>query len=334
MIIDMHAHLYPERYMEEVARNGGRFGVGVERDADGRRFLRFEGIRFWWYAEPFYDVERRLAAMDKAEIRLQVLSIGPPMVSWADPQLGAHLSRVLNEEIAGVVERNPDRFVGLAAAPLQDTALAIREVEYAVSNLGHRGVGIGSNIHGKPLDHSDLDPFWAAVQDLDLPIFIHPINPPGQPAIHDYRLDLIVGFPFETTLAAARLIYGGVLERFPRLKLILAHLGGALPYLKERLEIGYLAKDAFPDNPLAISKPPSQYLEQCYFDAVSHNDPALMCALGVGGADRLVLGSDAPFAVGDMGRSVAAIRGYQFAGDGDKAKILSGNAARLLKLGD
>ena len=332
MIVDMHAHLYPERYMEELARSGGRYGVGIERAADGRRFLRFEGIRYWWYVEPFYDVERRLAAMDQAEVDLQVLSMGPPMVFWADPALGARLSRLLNEEIARVVEQHPDRFVAFAAVPLQDTALALAELEHAVGRLGHRGVGIGSNVHGKPLDHPDLAPFWAAVQDLDLPVFIHPINPCGQPTIHDYRLDLIVGFPFDTTLAAARLIYGGVLERFPRLTLMFAHLGGALPFLRERLEIGYQTRDAFPDNPMALTQPPSAYLQRCYFDAVSFDAPALLCACACVGAEHIVLGSDAPFAVGSMERSVAAIRGYGFASEADKRLMLGGNAARLLKL--
>lgn len=333
MIVDMHAHLYPERYMEELARSGGRYGVGVERAADGRRFLRFEGIRFWWYVPPFYDVAQRLAAMDAAEVDVQVLSLGPPMVFWADPALGARLSRLLNEEIARVVEQHPERFVAFAAVPLQDTALALAELEHAVGRLGHRGVGIGSNVHGKPLDHPDLAPFWAAVEDLDLPVFIHPINPCGQPAIHDYRLDLIVGFPFDTTLAAARLIYGGVLERFPRLKLIFAHLGGALPFLRERLEIGYRTREAFPDNPLALTQPPSTYLQRCYFDAVSFDAPALLCACACVGAERIVLGSDAPFAVGSMERSVAAIRGYGFASEAEKLLMLGGNAARLLKLG-
>jgi aminocarboxymuconate-semialdehyde decarboxylase len=306
--------------------------VGIERAPDGRRFLRFEGIRFWWYVEPFYDVGRRLAAMDQAEVDLQVLSMGPPMVFWADPALGARLSRLLNEEIARVVEQHPERFVAFAAVPLQDTALALAELEHAVGRLGHRGVGIGSNVHGKPLDHPDLVPFWAAVQDLDLPVIIHPINPCGQPAIHDYRLDLIVGFPFDTTLAAARLIYGGVLERFPDLKLIFAHLGGALPFLRERLEIGYQTRDAFPDNPMALTRPPSTYLQRCYFDAVSFDAPALMCAYACVGAERIVLGSDAPFAVGSMERSVAAIRGYGFASEAAKLLMLGGNAARLLKL--
>jgi aminocarboxymuconate-semialdehyde decarboxylase len=332
MIIDMHAHLYPRRFMEELARSGGRYGVGLERARDGRQVLRFEGIRFWWYVEAFYDVDQRLAAMDRAEVNLQVLSMGPPMVYWADPELGAHLSRILNEEIACVVERYPERFVAFAAVPLQDTARALEELQHAVRELGHRGVGIGSNLNGKALDHPDLDPFWSAAQDLELPVFVHPINPPGQPAVHDYRLDLIVGFPFDTTLAAARLIYGGVLERFPKLKLIFAHLGGGLPYLKERLEIGYHTRGAFPDNALAIPKAPSEYLRLCYFDAVSFDHPALMCALACAGPERLVLGSDAPFAVGDIGRSVALIRDYQFASDGDKVKMLGENAAQLLKL--
>jgi aminocarboxymuconate-semialdehyde decarboxylase len=141
MIVDMHAHLYPERYMEELARSGGRYGVGIERGADGRRFLRFEGIRYRWYVEPFYDVGQRLALLDAAGVDRQVLSMGPPMVFWADPALGARLSRLLNEEISRVVEQFPERFVAFAAVPLQDTALALAEREHAVGGWGTGGWG-------------------------------------------------------------------------------------------------------------------------------------------------------------------------------------------------
>ena len=207
----------------------------------------------------------------------------------------------------------------------------MQELERARGALGMAGVQIGTNIQGKPLDHADLWPVYERIEAEDLPIFVHPINPMGQPAIHDYRLDLTVGFPFETTLAAARIVFGGVMERFPKLKLCFAHLGGALPFLQERLDIGWRTRQVF-GSATGIPKAPSEYFKLFYLDAVSYSDPALLCTLALYGADRLVLGSDAPFAVGDLQRSVDYIRNFSLALDSDKEKILSGNAAQLLKL--
>ena len=331
MIVDFHAHLYPRVFMEELARVGGPHGVGLERDARGLEGLRFEGLFFWVYEPSFWDVEARIAELDQAGVDLQVLSMGPPMVYWAAPEVGLRLCEILNDEVAAVVARHPTRFLGLAALPLQDTRLALRELERARS-LGFAGVQMGSNVHGKPLDHPDLWPLYERIQAEDLPIFVHPINPPGQPAIHEYRLDLTVGFPFETTLAAARLVFSGVMERFPRLTVCLAHLGGALPYLQERLDIGWRTRQAIPGNQTRLTRPPSAYFQRFYLDVVSYSDPALVCALALYGADRLVLGSDAPFAVGDLRRSVEYVRSFSLASEHDKAKILSGNATRLLRL--
>ena len=331
MIVDFHAHLYPRVFMEELARVGGPHGVGLERDARGLEGLRFEGLFFWVYEPSFWDVEARIADLDQAGVDLQVLSMGPPMVYWAEPEVGLRLCEILNDEVASVTARHPKRFVGLAALPLQDTRLALRELERARS-LGFVGVQMGTNVHGKPLDHPDLWPLYERIQAEDLPIFVHPINPPGQPAIHEYRLDITVGFPFETTLAAARLVFSGVMERFPGLDVCLAHLGGALPYLQERLDIGWQTRQAFAGQ-ASLSRPPSDYFRRFYLDCLSYSDPALLCALALYGADHIVLGSDAPFPVGDVQRSVDYIRNFPFASAGDKEKMLSGTAASLLKLG-
>jgi aminocarboxymuconate-semialdehyde decarboxylase len=250
------------------------------------------------------------------------------MVYWAPPDLGLALTRLHNDEIAKIVRAHPDRFVGFAAVPLQAPALAIAELERA-ADLGLRGIGIGSNVHGRPLDHEDFWPFYARAEALDLPIFIHPINPLGQPGIHDYRLDLIVGFPMDTTIAAVRLIYGGVLERFPRLRLCLAHLGGALPFLRERVVIGYQVGAIFGAG-IKITKSPEAYLERFWLDSVSYYDPAMLCGTAAVGVDRIVMGSDAPFAVGDLARSVESIRALTFLPLADRERILGENAVAFL----
>jgi len=327
MVIDVHAHLYPRPFMEAIAAHGPAHGVRLTADAPP--FLCFEGITYWRYTDAFHDVDARLALMDRAGVDRQYLSLGPPMVYWAPPELGLALSRVHNDELAKVARGHPDRFVGFAAVPLQDPPRALAELERAV-DLGLRGVGIGSNVHGRPLDHPDLWPFYERVEALDLPIFIHPINPPGQPHIHDYRLDLVVGFPMDTTIAAVRLIYSGVLERFPRLRICLAHLGGALPFLRERVVIGYQVGAVFGAG-ITITKSPEAYLERFWLDSVSYYDPAMLCGIAAVGADRIVLGSDAPFAVGDLARSVASIRALTVLPARDRERILGENAEMFLE---
>lgn len=330
MIVDFHAHLYPRAFMEELARVGAAFGIGLERTNGGPERLRFEGITFWAYEPSFWDVEARLASLDAAGVDLQVLSMGPPMVYWAPAADGRRLCQMLNDAVADVVRQHPTRFAGLIALPFQDTRLALGELERA-RDLGLVGVQVGSNIHGKPLDHPDLWPIYERLAAEDLPLFIHPINPLGQPAIHDYRLDLSLGFPFETTVAAARLVFGGVMERFGGLRVCLAHLGGALPYLQERLDLGWRTRRTFPGNRTELTRPPSEYFRRFYLDSISYSDAALACALALYGADHLVLGSDAPFALGDLQLSVDHIRNFPNASAADKEMILSGTALRLLR---
>ena len=328
MVIDVHAHLYPRAFMEEVAARGPRYGVSLTGETPP--CLLFEGIRFWRYAQVFHDAELRLTQMDAAGVDCQVLSLGPPMVYWADPDLGLALCRIFNDEIAKLVRRHPDRFIGFAVLPLQDTARALAELDRAVNDLGLAGVGIGSNVHGVQLDDARLAPFWERAAALEAPIFVHPINPAAHGNIHDYRMDLSVGFPFETTVAAARLIYAGILDRYPYLRVCLAHLGGALPVLRERLNIGFrVGRDHFGAS-FGIAESPEVYLEKLYFDILSYDAPALLAGLACVGPERLVLGSDAPFAVGDLGRSVASVRDFAFLPRRDRARILGDNALRFL----
>jgi aminocarboxymuconate-semialdehyde decarboxylase len=328
VIVDVHAHLYPRAFMEALAAEGPRHGVSLTADAPP--VLCFEGIHFWRYTEAFWSPELRLRQMDAARVDRQVLSLGPPMAYWADPDLGLRLCRIYNDETAAVARRHPDRFVGFAAVPLQRPAAAVAELERAVGALGLAGVGIGSNVHGTQLDHPDLAPFWARVEALGVPLFVHPINPAGHGNLHDYRLDLAVGFPFDTTIAAARLIYGGVLERHPRLRICLAHLGGALPALRERLVIGWqVGREAFGAS-FKITRSPEHDLELLWFDTLSYYAPALLAGIACVGADRLLIGSDAPFAVGDLARSVTEIEDFAFLTTRDRARILGENALRYL----
>jgi len=329
MVVDVHAHLYPRAFMEALGAGGAPHGVTLSTDRPP--VLGFEGIQFWRYTDAFHDPELRLTQMDRAGVDRQVLSLGPPMVYWAPSDLGLRLCRLFNDEIAGVVGKHPDRFVAFAALPLQDVPRALAELD-RVADLGLSGVAIGTNIQGRQLDHPALEPFWERVNARGLPVFIHPINPAGHADIHDYRLDLIVGFPFETTVAAVRLVYSGVLERWPRLRICLAHLGGALPFLRERIAIGFRVGREHFGASLGIATSPEAYIEGFWLDTVSYYEPALLAGVACVGAERLVMGSDAPFAVGDLGRSVASIRGLTFLSERDRARILGENAERFLGL--
>lgn len=330
MVVDVHAHLYPRPFMEAVAAHGPSHGVSLSADAPP--FLCFEGIRFWRYTDAFHDVDARLRQLDAAGVERQVLSLGPPMVYWAPPKLALELCRTFNDEIAAIVRRHPDRFTGLAALPLQDTALALGELDRAVNDLGFAGAGIGSNVHGMQLDDDRVRPFFETADARALPIFIHPINPAGHASLHDYRLDLAVGFPYDTTIAAARLVYSGIMERCPRMRVCLAHLGGVLPYLRERLAMGFrVGKEHF-GAAFSATESAETSIERFWFDTLSYYEPALLAGLACVGAERLVIGSDAPFAVGDLDRSVREIRAFPFLPERDRQKILGDNALRFLGL--
>jgi aminocarboxymuconate-semialdehyde decarboxylase len=337
LIIDFHAHLYPQPFMNVVADSEGRYPIGVRTRPDGTRCLWFEGIEYWTYAPAFHDVGMRLREMDAAGVERQVLSLGPPMVYWAEPELGLRLCRIWNDAVAAVARAHPDRFVVLAALPLQDAALAVGELDRCASDLGMRGAAMGTNIAGRQLDDRALWPVYERLHALDLPIFLHPISPCGYGEIHAYRIDAAVYYPFETTVAAARMVLGGVLEAFPRLDVCLAHLGGAIPYLRDRLDLIWQAQRRSHPQPGGLPKPPSQYIARFYLDNIAYSETAfsdapLLCALACVGSDRIVVGSDAPFASGDLARSVEFIRRCHLLTEADREKILGGNAARLLRL--
>lgn len=337
MLIDVHAHLYPEAYMNAVAEAEGRYPVGVRTRPDGSRYLWFEGIEYWTYAQAFHDVELRLRELDAASVDVQVLSLGPPMVYWAEPELGLRLCRIYNDAIAAVTRAHPDRFVAFIALPLQEPVLALDELERCAGDPGVRGVGIGTSVAGRQLDDRALSPVYERIQAMELPVFVHPVSPCGSGEIHDYRLDITLYFPFETTVAAARLVLGGVLEAFPRLRICLAHLGGALPYLKERLDLGWQVQQKFHARGVAIARPPSHYLSRFYLDNLAYSetayaDTALLCALACVGSDQILVGSDAPFPVGQLRRSVEFIRRCEFLTEAERGKILGGNAARFFGL--
>jgi predicted TIM-barrel fold metal-dependent hydrolase len=307
MKIDCHTHLFPGKYLKELQR----LNIPLGQTIDDR----------------FTTLEKRLRDMDEAGIDRQVISITQPGVDLATPDAAVRLAKLSNDELAGIMEAD-ERFIGLAALPMLSPTDAVDELGRAV-DLGLRGAGIFTNVQGKPLDHQEFWPVYEEASNLGVPLFIHPISPVNAEIYRDYRLLAVLGYPFETTHAATRLALSGLLEEYPDLVFVLSHMGGALPYLAGRIDDGNRIFRVHQDK---IKRPPSESLKKMYLDAASFFEPALNCALGFWGAEKLLVGSDYPYGwVGDLRRCTDSIEDLNL-DEGDTEKILHKNAERILKL--
>jgi aminocarboxymuconate-semialdehyde decarboxylase len=326
--IDIHAHFYPERYLAMVAEEGPAAGVRVDRsDARGPIIWMTDGTRIGPLRTAFVDLDVRRKEMDRQGVRVHALSLTLPMVDWAGSDLGGRLARAVNDAIAQAHTAFPDRFAGLATLPMQDPPRAVAEMERAAALPGMRGIYIGTNIAGRDLSEPAFFPVWERAQALRWPVFLHPYNVLGLPRLSRYYLHNLLGNPFDTATAAAHLIFGGVLDRFPRLDVCLPHAGGALPWVIGRLRRGWEKIAACRE----IKRPPTGYLKRFTYDTISHSPDALTYLIRAVGPGRVMLGSDYCF---DLGydrpvQVVTALRGVSAAA---KRGILGGNAARLLRL--
>jgi aminocarboxymuconate-semialdehyde decarboxylase len=274
----------------------------------------------------YYDLDLRLKAMDSQGVAVHTLSLMPPMVYWADEASALGLARLVNDAMAEAARAHPDRFVVLATLPMQNPAAAVSEVDRAVNELGCRGIYLGTNVRGKELTDVSFLPVFERIHALGVPIFLHPLNVIGAQRLVSYHLHNLLGNPFDTAVAAANLIFSGLLDRFPKLNVCLPHAGGALPYLIGRLNHGWKVRPEC----RALKKPPSSYLRRFTYDTISHAPESLRYLIDLVGADRVMLGSDYCF---DMGyeRPVEAVTALKLSRS-DQEKILHGNAARLLRL--
>jgi aminocarboxymuconate-semialdehyde decarboxylase len=326
MAVDVHAHYVPPQFLAAVEREPARYGVGLERAADGGVRLLFPGAP---YTRPvlkgLLDLDRRVKDLDAGGIRHQVLAIWMDAVGYALPaEAGARWSRRYNETLAEAL-RAPaaaGRFSGLATVPLQDAARAAEELAYAVQTLGLRGVQIGTNVLGKGLDAAGLDPFWQAAASLGVPVLLHPWHVAGEERMLRHGMIRLVGYPADTTLAAASLVFGGVAERFTSLRVVLVHAGGFYPYQAGRFQRAH--------SLLAEPRPAPSALDALrwfHYDTITHMPSALRWLTELVGHERIVLGSDAPFDVGDPD-PVGSVRAAALA-PAAAAAILEDNPRRL-----
>jgi aminocarboxymuconate-semialdehyde decarboxylase len=232
----------------------------------------------------------------------------------------------VNDAFAEVVRTKRGRFTALATLPLNDVAASVKELERASTQLGFRGAMLFSNVNGAGLNEDRFLPLYEAANQLGAVLYIHPTHPVGVEAMTDFWLMPLVGFLMDTTLAAAKIVFSGIPERFPRIRWALCHLGGAIPYLAERLDRGF---EAFSECRANIRRKPSEYLREFYYDTVNFNPAAIQLAIGFAGVDHILAGSDYPHQIGSIPKMIDTIRGLDLP-EADRAAIFGGNALRLL----
>src|SRR5437870_5952026 len=325
MNIDFHCHLYPEEYLKKLEASSG--DVRIEKNQKGERIILSMGTKVGPVTEEFFDIEARLDRIKENRVDMQILSTPHPGVDRFSPDESAEMSRIINDGLSQVVKKYPNNFQALAMLPLIDTKLALKELDRAIFDLGLKGICMLTNVAGQTSDSDFLLPVYERAQALGVPIFIHPTTPVGAQVMKEWRLAIILGFEFDIMLSATRLAYSGILEKFPELKFVIAHLGAGIPFLVGRIDRGYHD----PMCGVKTKKPASEYLKDLYTDAVSFYKPALMMAYNFFGAERIVMGSDFPLPIGDLQAAVPSIKEMKIP-DQEKEKILGGNVTRLLDL--
>jgi aminocarboxymuconate-semialdehyde decarboxylase len=325
-VIDFHNHVYPPKYIEAIQTGPSAYEVTF--DADNNPVLHSPGdYNILVPGHRLMDV--RQGVIEAAGVDKQIISLTAPGTLIETPERSVELSRMINDTFAEIQDEHEDRFPALATLPMNAPDACVPELERAISELGLKGVTIFSNVNGIALSDQRFWPIYKKANELNIVFFIHPTYPMGVEAMEEYMLMPLVGFLADTTLAAASLVFSGVVERFPNIRWVLAHLGGAVPYLAERFDRGY---EAFPQCRDNISKLPSEYLqENFYYDTVNFDVTALQFAIDFAGVDHLVAGSDYPHKIGSLEKMLTSINQLGLTPE-EKAGILGENAARLLGL--
>ena len=325
MVIDFHNHYYPPAYLD--ALRSGPSAVKITTDAEGNPCLHYPGD-YNVAVAGHRDIDYRERVLIEQGIDVQVLTLTTPGTHVETPPMAARLASLVNDAFAGVRASKKGRFTALATLPLNDPRASVAEFERATRQLRLPGAMLFSNVNGVALADQRFWPLYETANDQAAVLYIHPTNPINVEAMTEYWLMPLTGFLFDTTLAAAHLVFSGVVERFPRIRWALCHLGGTIPYLVERLDRGF---DAFEDCRKHIGKPPSDYLRNFYYDTVNFNPRAIELAIAFAGVNHILAGSDYPHQIGSIPKMLESIRALENS-DAEKAAILGGNAARLLGL--
>ena len=301
--------------------------VRITEDEQGNPWLHYPGD-YNVAVRGHRDIAYRADVLEQEGVDLQVVTLTTPGTHVETPARALELAQLVNDDYAGVVKTRGHRFTALATLPLNDPQASARELERALTTLRLPGAMLFSNVNGAALSDQRFWPIYEVANQHACVLHIHPTNPISVEQMRDYWLMPLVGFLFDTTIAAASLVFSGVPERFPNIKWVLSHLGGAIPYLAERLDRGF---EAFTECRAHIDRPPSTYLKQFYYDTVNFDRAALDLAIKFAGADHILAGSDYPHAIGSIARLKNAIRSLDVSADA-RAAIAGGNATRLYRL--
>ncbi|MFT8245822.1 amidohydrolase family protein [Roseomonas sp. BN140053] len=323
MIVDAHAHLVDRAYAEELTQH---LGLSVQRDPGGQTFLRGAHHSVLWFRDEFLSLDARLRRMDELGVTMRLLSLSTPNVYPWDGVAQVDVCRRSNDALLAAAQAHPDRFRAIASLPLSDTEAALAELDRVAAAPGFAGVLIGSNVSGLQLDAQRFEPLWARLDAGRIPVIEHPMMPPeGDPAMQGYEMPLRVGLIYDTTTMLTRMIYGGVFSRYPNFPMVVAHTGGALLSLLQRLDNGWRL---FPDCRAHLDEPPSTVAKRLFFDTCAFSAPALRMALEIVGPEHLLWGADDPF----IGADTVHVRALNLPAE-QEALILGGNARRLFGLG-
>jgi len=324
-VIDIHAHYFPEAYLDLVASDGKRFGAAYQMTDKGW-FIKTPAGDNGPLPSKFIDLKARIADMDKQGVGVQALSLTAPMLYWGDAELSTKLARAWNDAATEAHQAYPTRLVAFLTLPMLYPDRALGELERASRLPGMRGVYLGTNIAGHDLDDPLFEPILARIETLDLPIFLHPVGTMTGERLRPFFLANLLGNPVDTAVAACHLIFGGVLDRHPKLQICLPHAGGVLPILIGRIDQGWKVRDELKHLPEA----PSAYLQRFTYDTITHSKPIIEFVIKQVGSERLMVGSDYCFAMG-YDRPVQFLDQVNLTSV-QRRMILGGNAERLLRL--
>src|ERR1700758_4578921 len=324
--IDTHTHVLADDTITVLQKEIPKLGLKLTPfDADNS-VVEVAGVPYRPFPRGGHDVERRLADMDATEVDMHVLSGAPQTWLYGqDAAIGVAAAAIQNEGIARLVKQMPDRFVGIATLPMQAPEQAAAELRRAMISLGLRGAMIGSNVGGKNLDDPSFAPLWAAAEELDAFMMIHPGNVAGADRLRSYYLGNLIGNPLDTTIAGACLIFGGVLERHPKLNFIMSHGGGFIPYQGGRWVHGWEVR---PEPKVHVKHSPAPFLDRFLYDTILHAKAPLEFLISSVGANRVFLGSDYPYDMG-TGECVRQVRAANISA-ADRDIILGDHAAKIL----
>jgi len=324
--IDIHTHVLADATVKLMQKEIPSLGLKMAPyDADNA-VCEVAGVAYRPFPRGGHDIERRFKDMDAAEVDMHLLSVAPQ--TWLYGQeaaVGIAGATIQNDEIARLVKEHPERFSGIATLPMQAADKAADELRRAMRKLGLHGAMIGSNIGGKNLDDPSFEPLWAAAEELDAFMMIHPGNVAGADRLRSYYLGNLIGNPLDTTIAGACLIFGGVLERHPKLNFIMSHGGGFIPYQGGRWVHGWEVR---PEPKVHVKHSPAPYLDRFLYDTIVHAKAPLEFLISSVGANRVFLGSDYPYDMG-TGECVRQVRAANISA-ADRDIILGGHAAKIL----